>query len=78
MSDLLKGQVFFIFTSKNIFGGIMPLKCSKNNAKCFCLTKMFEKMLASLSTSHCPTPNMRQNCQSFAPNGCRCQGNSAP
>ena len=35
----------FIFSEKIIFPGKMPLKCS-NNAHCFCLTKMLEKMLA--------------------------------
>ena len=37
---LKKVNFYFIFSEKK-----MPLKCS-NNAQCFCLTKMLEKMLA--------------------------------
>ena len=33
------------FLGKINFPGKMPLKCS-NNAQCFCLTNMLEKMLA--------------------------------
>ena len=38
---LKKVNFYFIFSEKLIFRG----KCS-NNAQCFCLTKMLEKMLA--------------------------------
>ena len=41
---LLK-KVFFFFLGKINFPGKMPLKCS-NNAQCFYLTKILEKMLA--------------------------------
>ena len=42
---LKKVNFYFIFSQKINFPGKMPLKCS-NNAQCFCLTKMLEKMLA--------------------------------
>ena len=42
---LKKVNFYFIFSEKNNFPGKMPLKCS-NNAQCFCLTKMLEKMVA--------------------------------
>ena len=54
---LKKVNFYFIFSEKLIFGGkchlnarimlnaFASLKCS-NNAQCFCLTKMLEKMLA--------------------------------
>ena len=42
---LKKVNFYFIFSEKINFPGKMLLKCS-NNAQCFCLTKMLEKMLA--------------------------------
>ena len=42
---LKKVNFCFTFSEKINFPGKMPLKCS-NNAQCFCLTKMLEKMLA--------------------------------
>ena len=42
---LKKVNFLFYFLGKFNFPGKMPLKCS-NNAQCFCLTKMLEKMLA--------------------------------
>ena len=42
---LKKVNFYFIFSEEINFPGKMPLKCS-NNAQCFCLTKMLEKMLA--------------------------------
>ena len=42
---LKKVNVYFIFSEKINFPGKMPLKCS-NNAQCFCLSKILEKMLA--------------------------------
>ena len=43
---LKKVNFYFIFSEKINFPGKikMPLKCS-DNAQCFCLTKMLEKML---------------------------------
>ena len=41
----LKKLISILFSRKKInFPGKMPLKCS-NNAQCFCLTKILEKML---------------------------------
>ena len=42
---LKKVNFYFIFSEKINFPGEMPLKYS-NNAQCFCLTKMVEKILA--------------------------------
>ena len=40
-----KKLISILFSRKKInFPGKMPLKCS-NNAQCFCLTKILEKML---------------------------------